>query len=163
MPLFIGFATCQEAAMALDASQLLGSPQLAGVKVSPRGLTKSTALGSAGLGVGGLLGGAISATAGAKAGRRQAETGSDTPKFGRVAYLAVTQEELALIKLTGLATFKLDEVIARVPRSDVASAEIGRSLAPSLTITFGSGGSWQLEVARVSKKDAEAVVHALGG
>ena len=54
--------------MALDASQLLGSPQLAGVKVSPRGLAKGTALGSAGIGVGGLLGGAISATAGRKRG-----------------------------------------------------------------------------------------------
>ena len=149
--------------MALDASQVLGSPQLAGVKVSPRGLAKSTALGSAGLGVGGILGGAISATAGAKAGRRQAEMASETPKFGRVAYLAVTAEEVALIKLTGLATFKLDQVIERVPRSDVASAELGRSIAPSLTITFGNRGSWQLEVARIAKKDAEAVVRALGG
>jgi hypothetical protein len=149
--------------MVLDASQLLGSPQLAGVKVSPRGFTKSTAAGSAGIGVGGILGGAISAAAGAKAGKRQAQMASETPKFGRVAYLAVTEEELALIKLTGLATFKLDQVIERVPRSDVTSAELGRSIAPSLTITFGNRGSWQLEVARVAKKDAEAVVHALGG
>jgi hypothetical protein len=149
--------------MALDASQLLGSPQLAGVKVSPRGFTKSTAAGSAGIGVGGILGGAISATAGTKAGRRQAQMTSATPNFGRVAYLAVTEEELALIKLTGLATFKLDQVIERVPRSDVASAELGRSIAPALTITFDNRGSWQLEVARVAKKDAEAVVHALGG
>lgn len=149
--------------MALDASQVLGSPQLAGVKVSPRGFTKRTAAGSAGIGVGGILGGAISATAGATAGRRQAQMASETPNFGRVAYLAVTEDELALIKLTGLATFKLDQVIERVPRSDVASAELGRSIAPSLTITFGNRGSWQLEVARVAKKDAEAVVHALGG
>jgi len=148
--------------MALDASLMLGSPQLAGVKVSPRGFAKSTAAGSAGLGVGGILGGVISATAGARAGRRQAEMAAETPKFGRVAYLAVTAEELALIKLTGLSTFKLDQVIARVPRTDVASAELGRSLAPSLTITFGNRASWQLEVARIAKKDAEAVVHALG-
>ena len=149
--------------MALDASQLLGSPQLAGVKVSPRGLTKSTAFGSAGLGVGGLLGAAVSATAGGHAGRQQAGMAAETPKFGRVAYLAVTSEELALIKLTGAVTFKLDQVIVRAPRSEVASAELGRSLAPSLTITFGDGRSWQLEVARVSKKDAESVVRALGG
>jgi hypothetical protein len=149
--------------MALDASQLLGSPQLAGVKVSPKGFAKSAAAGSAGLGVGGLLGGVISATAGAKAERRQAQTAAATPSIGRVAYLAVTADELALIKLTGLATFKLDQVIVRVPRSEVASAELGRSLAPSLTITFGDRGSWQLEVARILKKDAEAVVHALSG
>lgn len=149
--------------MALDASQLLGSPQLAGVKVGPRGFAKSTAAGSAGIGVGGILGGAISGTAGARAGRRQAQMASETPSFGRVAYLAVTDDELALIRLTGLATFKLDQVIERVPRGEVASAELGRGIAPSMTITFGNRGSWQLEVARVAKKDAEAVVHALRG
>lgn len=149
--------------MALDASQVLGSPQLAGVKVSPKGFTKSVAAGSAGVGVGGLVGGAISATAGMKAQRRQAHLASETPKFGRVAYLAVTEHELALIKLTGRLTFKLDEVIERVPRSDVASAELGRAIAPSLTITFANRDSWQLEVPRVAKKDAQAVVHALGG
>jgi hypothetical protein len=128
--------------MALDASQLLGSQQLAGVKVSPKGFTKSVAAGSAGVGVGGLVGGAISATAGMKAERRQAQMASETPKFGRAAYLAVTGDELALIKLkSGLVSFKLDEVIERVPRSEVASAELGR----------------------VVKKHARAVVQVLGG
>jgi hypothetical protein len=149
--------------MALDASQILGSPQVAGVKVSPKGFTKSVAAGSAGVGVGGIVGGAISATAGMRADRRQAQLASETPKFGRVAYLAVTEDELALIKLKGLVTFTLDEVIERVPRSDVASAELGRGIAPSLTIRFGNRDSWQLEVPRVAKKDAQAVVHALGG
>jgi hypothetical protein len=98
-----------------------------------------------------------------KAERRQAQMASDTPTFGRVAYLAVTEDELALIKLTGVVTFKLDEVIERVPRSDVESAELGGGLASSLVITFGNRDSWQLEVPRPSKKDALAVVHALGG
>jgi hypothetical protein len=150
--------------MALDASQLLGSPQLAGVKVSPKGLTMSIATRNAGVGVGGALGAVIGSTASTRADRRQAKTGSETPDFGRVAYLAVTQEELALIKLkSGLATFKLDEVIERVPRGDVASAEIREGVAPSLTIRFGNGDSWRLEFGRVVKKDARAVVRALEG
>jgi hypothetical protein len=95
------------------------------------------------------------------AARRQGRVGSETPKFDRVAYLAVTEDELALIKLKGLVTFTLDEVIARVPRSDVASAELGSGIASSLTITFGDRDSWQLEVPRPSKKNAQAVVDAL--
>ena len=88
---------------------------------------------------------------------------SDTPKFGRAAYLAVTEQEVALIGLKGLVTFKLDEIIVRVPLGDVASAEIGRGVAPSLTITFSGDERWELEFGRVSKHDAQAVVLALGG
>jgi hypothetical protein len=151
--------------MALDASSVLGSPQLAGVKVNPRGAGRSKIAASAGLG-GGVVGAAIGAGAGMKAERKQAQiaSASETPNFGRLAYLAVTEGELALIKLkSGMVTVHLDEVIARVPRSDVASAELGGGVSPSLTITFGIGGSWQLEVPRPSKKHAQEVVHALGG
>jgi hypothetical protein len=150
--------------MALDASQVLGSPQLAGVKVNPRGAAKSKAAGPAGAAVGGIVGAVYGATAGMRAERQQMQVAAETPEFGRVAYLAVTQDELALIKLkSSLVTFTLDEVIVRIPRSDVASAELGRGIASSLTITFGNGDSWQLEVPRPSKKHAQAVVHALGG
>ena len=150
--------------MALDASDLLGSRQLAGAKVNPRGWARSKVAGSAGIGVGGLLGAAISATAGSKADQQQARMGSDTPDFGRVAYLAVTEGELALIKLkSGGLTFKVDEVLERVPRSNVKSVEMGGGLASSLLITFEDRDSWQLEVPRPAKKDARAVVTALGG
>jgi hypothetical protein len=99
-----------------------------------------------------------------KADRRQAQLTADTPDFGRVAYLAVTEDELALIKLkSGLVTFKLDEVIERVQRSDVASVQLGKGLASSLMITFSSRDAWQLEVPRPAKKDAQAVVRVLGG
>jgi hypothetical protein len=151
--------------MALDASSVLGSPQLAGVKVNPRGAGRSKIAASAALG-GGVVGAAIGAGAGMKAERKQAQiaSASETPNFGRLAYLAVTEDELALIRLkSGMVTVHLDEVIACVPRSDVASAELGGGVSPSLTITFGTGGSWQLEVPRPSKKHAQEVVHALGG
>ena len=151
--------------MALDASSVLGSPQLAGVKVNPRGAGTSKAAASAGLG-GGLLGAAVGAAAGMKAEQKQAATASasTTPTFGRLAYLAVTESELALIKLkSGMVSVRLDEVIVRVARSEVASAEMGGGVSPSLAIGFSDGGSWQLEVPRPSKKHAQEVVEALGG
>jgi hypothetical protein len=149
--------------MALDASQLLGSPQLAGVKVTPKGFTTSFALRMGGaVGVGGVLGGVIGSTASTQADRRQAKMGSEAPHFGGAAYLAVTDGELALIKLKSGLTYKLDEVIGRVPRGEVESAEIREGIAPSLTITFGNGGSWRLEFARVNKKGARGVIRALG-
>ncbi|MGB2874500.1 MAG: hypothetical protein WBB76_03400 [Gaiellaceae bacterium] len=104
----------------------------------------------------------ISATAGERAQQRQGQVVAETPDLGRVAYLAVTEDELALIKLKGLVTFTLDEVIARIPRSDVASTELGRGIPSSLTIRFDNGDSWQLEVPRASRKHAQAVVHVLG-
>jgi hypothetical protein len=152
--------------MALDASQVLGSPQLAGVKVNPRGAGRSRGASSVGVGVGGLVGGVISAAASTQADKRKAAYAgeSETPKFGRLAYLAVTEGELALIQLkSGMVTVHLGEVIARVPRGEVASAELGGGVSPSLEITFGGRGGWQLEVPRPSKKHAEEVVQALGG
>src|SRR4051812_44021728 len=50
----------------------------------------------------------------------------DVPDFGRVAYLAAGDSELALVK-TKTGAFKMkvtDEVLVRVPRSDIASSEL---------------------------------------
>jgi hypothetical protein len=138
--------------MAFDASSVLGSPQLAGVKVNPRGMAKRVA---------GNVGGRLPARI---VYGSSDQTTSQSPDFGRLAYLAVTASELALIKLkSGLMTSKLDEVIARVPRSDVASAELGSGMVTPLTIKFGDGDRWQLEVPPPNKKHAQDVVHALGG
>jgi hypothetical protein len=138
--------------MALDASQVLGSPQLAGVKVNPRGMSKRVAGGIAGQLPARIVYGA------------SGQTTSEAPDFGRLAYLAVTDSELALIKLkSGLVTVKLDEVIVRIPRSEVVSAELGSGLVTPLTLMFGNGDSWRLEVPPPNKKHAEAVVHVLGG
>ena len=73
------------------ASEILGSPQRAGVKVNPRGCGKR-----AGANVtvcnAGVVGAAISATAVGKANKEKAqfEAESQTPQFGRLAWLAVT-------------------------------------------------------------------------
>jgi hypothetical protein len=137
--------------MAFDASHIIGSPQLAGVTVLPRGMSMRQS----------------SATGGGLAARialgPTGETASDAPNFGRMAYLAVTDSELALVKVkTGRVTTKLDEVIVRIPCTDVASAELGSGVISPLTITFGDGDIWRLEVSRLNKKHAQAVVHALG-
>jgi hypothetical protein len=87
---------------------------------------------------------------------------SDTPKFGRLAFLAVTENELALIKLkSGVVRVFLDEVVERIPRTEVESAELGGGVAPPLTIIFSDGSSWELEVPRPSKAHAKSVVDVL--
>jgi hypothetical protein len=152
--------------MALDASSLLGSPQLAGVKVNPRGAGKSKAANFSGV-YAGVVGAGISAAAGMRAEQEQQQTaaGSEMPKFGRLAYLAVTEGEVALIDANaGSLTVRLGEIITRIPRSEVVSAQLdgGGIYSPPLTITFASGNSWQLEVPRPSKKHAKQVVQVLG-
>jgi hypothetical protein len=155
----------EESVMALDASELLGSPQLAGAKVNPRGTGKRRMAGGAGLG-GGLVGAALGAAASMRAEKQQATTAaaSETPDFSGIAYVAVTANDLALIKLVSkVVTVQLGEIIARVPRATVASAEVGGGVSPSLTIAFHDGGSWLLEVPRPFKKSAEGIVRALAG
>ena len=73
--------------MAFNASHIIGSPELVGVTVLPRGMSKRQA----------------SATGGSLPARialgPTGETASDVPNFGRMAYLAVTDSELALFDL----------------------------------------------------------------
>ena len=150
--------------MGLDASGLLGSPQIAGARVNPKGFAKKTITRSA-AGHAGLVGAAVTARAGYKAQEDQAGAAaeSETPKF-KLAYIALTADELALVKLkTSLVGTKLGEVMLRVPRSDVASVEMGGGFSSELTVTLQDGGSWLLEVPKVSKKDAEKLVSALNG
>jgi len=91
---------------------------------------------------------------------------SRTPDFGRLAWLAITERDLALIELKqdGLVGLRLDNVIERVARSDVASAELGRAgiYSPLFTLGFTDCNTWRLEVPLPSKKHAKQVVRALG-
>lgn len=153
--------------MAHDASELLGSPQLAGVKVNPRGMAKKTSANFSGM-YAGLIGAAISATAAGRANKQRAKivAESQTPNFGRLAYLAVTADELALIELKqkGMAGLELAEVLVRIPRSEIASAELGGGqtmFSPPVTITLAGGDRWELEVPRPSKQAAKELVAVL--
>jgi hypothetical protein len=144
-----------------EAAAALGAPELAGSLVNPKGMTKRVTASVAGGVAGGLVGGmaARAAVGDVYAG------GSDVPAFGRVGYLAVTEGEIALIKTkTGLMKMKVtDEVLARVPRSEIASVGWdGGMMLSHLTITFTDGGVWEFDVPKASKKTAEGVVKALG-
>ena len=139
--------------MAIDASGMLGSRQLAGVKVNRRGYAWNLARNQSGnLAADIVLGG-------------QPHPGrAETPPF-RLAYLAVTDSELALLKLRSrnVVMLRAAEVITRVPRSQLQTAELGPGYVAPLTITFANGDTWQLEIPPPSKSYARAVVRTLGG
>lgn len=150
--------------MAHDASAVIGSMQLAGSKVNPRGFGASVAATAHG---GNLVSDLITGGIFSKKakGQKAAAAVSTAPDFGRIGYLAVTADELALIKLdSGVVKTHLGEVLARVPRSEVASTEFASSamLASGLTITFANGDKWLLEAPRPCRKDAKAVLSELG-
>jgi hypothetical protein len=146
--------------MASDASEALGAPEVAGTFVSPKGLTKRmTGIAAAGA-VGGVVGGM------AAAGRSGAKGFEGAPPFGTIGYVAVSASEVAIVRAkTGLLKPKVgSEVVARAPRSEVASAELeGGALKAALRIGFADGGWWEFEVPKIYRKTAEQVVGALGG
>ncbi|HEY2507072.1 MAG TPA: hypothetical protein VGI58_11185 [Streptosporangiaceae bacterium] len=90
---------------------------------------------------------------------------ADTPNIGRVGLLALTENDLALVRVRqGFPGFKVArDVVARVPHSSIASAELGKStlLAPPLTITLTDGTMWNLEVLKVDTKRARKLLELL--
>ena len=82
------------------------------------------------------------------------------PDFGRVAYLAASADDIAIVKTkSGMLKVKVsDEVLARVPRSEIASAELdeGRLLS-HLKIVFGNGVAWEFDIPKANKKSAQAL------
>lgn len=87
------------------------------------------------------------------------------PDFGRVAYVAASADEIAIVKATsGMLKMKVSgEVLARVPRSEIASAELdeGRLLS-HLKVAFSNGTVWEFDVPKANKKSAQNLVRALG-
>ena len=149
--------------MAADASSALGAPQIAGAWVNRKGKGKRTMGAVAGAQIGGVVGAAVGA---GLRGKGSPQPSTETPEFGGFGFLAVSETDLVLVKgKQGLMGLKMtDEVVGKVPRSDVASIEIGPGrLVSPLTITFGNGGQWEVEVARASKGAAERVVAELSG
>jgi hypothetical protein len=145
-----------------DASSALGAPQVAGAWVTRRGKAKR----GMGTVAGAQIGGAVGAAAAAGiSGKGSPQPTPETPDFGAFAYLAVSATGLVLVRAKqGLTGLKMtNDVVARVPRRDVVSADLGRgTIASALMITFGDGGQWELEVARASKGAAEQVIAELG-
>ena len=152
--------------MAIDASELLGAPQIAGVKVMARGATMGRAFNQGGAAVGGLIGAAGGALASGKAAKKGAAGRAETPDFKGQALLALTDADVALIKLKqGAVSAKPTEVIARAPRDQVTEATIANGLVPKLSISFADGSAWTMDVPRVVKKqgDTNRIVELLTG
>lgn len=144
--------------MATDASAVLGAPQLAGGFVNPKGFARRVTASMAGGAIGGAIGSTIAGGTGSQ------EQG--VPDFGRVGYVAVTADEIALVKTkSGMLKMKLtDIVLAREPRSEITSAELKKgALVSALTITFSGGGEWKFDVPKANQRGAVEVVQALGG
>lgn len=148
--------------MGTDASAALGASEIAGTFVNPKGFTKKMTATVAGGQVAGAAGGAA---ANVLIGRSSGSA-SELPNFGRVGYVAVSATEVALVKTT-TGAFKMkisDEVLARVPRAQVASAQLDEGkLLSHLTIAFTNGAIWQFDIPRQGKNTAKSVVRALAG
>ncbi|WP_353109260.1 hypothetical protein [Gordonia sp. (in: high G+C Gram-positive bacteria)] len=135
--------------MATDASNLIGMPQLAAVRVMSKGsTTKMLTLGTLGIAM-------------AEHSGRQAK--NNTPAFGRVGLLAVTAHELVLVSMAGAITLKPKDVVARVPRSAVIAMEVGGGVASTrVVVLFADGTAWAVEVPKNTAKHARAVAAELG-
>jgi len=147
--------------MAIDVSQILGSPQLAATRVTPRGQAwrqvSRQSFSPLALLVAPLV-------ARVMMGPKPELGGAETPQFG-VAILAVTKDELVLVgHLAGSKVPTPTGVISRIPLLEVAKFDLqhARSSWP-LTITFRSGDTWRLEVPRFSKKAAKTVATVVAG
>jgi hypothetical protein len=151
--------------MALDASDSLASQQLGGTRVTKRGF--STGMGKSTFVGGPIAAGITRGILGRKSGKQKASAAeSSAPEFGTVGYLAVTADEVALlrvgVKKSGVGNV-LGDVVARVPRSQVASAdfESASMFGSGVIINFNDGQSWILEAPRQDRKKAEELVETL--
>lgn len=138
-------------------SMALGAPELAGTLVNPKGYAKKTVARVAGGQVAGLVG---STVAGLLSRGGQVP---DLPDFGRVGYVAVSASDIALIKTKlGWKMTPTDTVLARAPRSDLASAELDEGMRVShLRLRFADGQLWEFDIPRSDKKTARSVLATL--
>ena len=88
------------------------------------------------------------------------------PAFGRVGYVAVSADEIALVKTkSGLIKMKIsEEVLARKQRSLISSVVMDKgALKSTLRIQFADGAEWVFDVPKANHRGAVQVVEALGG
>jgi hypothetical protein len=163
----------------INTSDLLGTPQIAGVVVSPIGLFRkaesgggggSGVVGSAAIGV--LLADKLGGKRAAQQRARDAAVRNSTPDCGNYGYLAVTDAELALTSTTysNSSGLHLGDLVTRVPRATITHAELAGgwqhptlymfSAAP-LRITFTDGTAWAFEVNRFRRRRAKHLVRTL--
>ena len=125
--------------------------------VEPRGSIRAVVGKVAGREVLGAVGGALAGAA--------TQPGDRSPvQAGGIAFLAVFAEEIVVFrgKRGALKPKPTAEVIASVPRSAVASAQLDRKgMSAALTVTFTDEETWEFDLPRVHVKAAKDVVQAL--
>jgi hypothetical protein len=144
----------EEDSMATDASAVLAAPQVAGTFVNPKGFARQVTATVAG----GVVGSTVAAATAPKQG--------DVPSFGRVAFVAATSGEVAIIKTkSGMLKMKLtEEVLSRRSRMEIRSVELKRgALLSGLMIQFHDGSAWMFDVPKANQKSAIHFVEQLGG
>jgi hypothetical protein len=153
--------------LALDASAVLGKPEIAGAQVSPLGTYKAT--------IAKVRGGNVQLVEGALFWRRflrkklaaeQAEAAAaQTPTYGNRGYLALTADDLVLLGVDASVRVKLTEPLVTISRTQVASAAIGKAGVMlgslPLRITLTNGDEWVFEVPRVVRRKGKQIVAEL--
>lgn len=147
--------------MELDVSHELSSPQLAATKVCPRGQAWRQASQQAYNPLAMLV---APLAARIVFGRRPDRAPAQTPQFGQVAWLAITKDELALVRRRKSSKGRTFEALARVPMAEVRTFDLDHArLVWPLTITFRDGGTWRLETPPFTNKRASAVAAVVSG
>lgn len=116
---------------------------------------------AAAAGVGGLVGAAMGAGREKKGGAPEVDLGD------QMGFLNVAPTSITIFKTKrnpiGMKPKVTDEVIAEVPRSDIASSSLTKGkLISVFEFGFADGSGWAFDVARQHRKDAEQVAQALG-
>lgn len=136
----------------MDASQVLGAPQIAGLIVVPRGFGAAalrTASNEIGTGLANAVGASLNQAMLRSSRRKGQELGDlvfDTPRFTAYGLLALTAQELALT--TG-PRHRAIKVLARMPRSEIVFADrLGHGFPTTfpVVIAFRNDHAWYLEV-----------------
>lgn len=148
--------------MAYDASELLGSPQVAGARVMAKGFVSRHVANQLNV-VGGVAGAVLSSSATELVKHKQKieRPGADAPDIN-AGFLAATDGELALVAIkVGVVKSKLGDVVARVPRSKVASIEYGGGAMSKLTVIFTDETRWEFDVPKNGAKAAKEFADAI--
>ena len=160
----------EQAAGLLDAGETIEAV----AKVTPRGAAHEAILGGAGA-VGGAAAGAALAGAGAAIGAKAGESAGDAGRAERdeagldvgnatQVIFAVTDRRIVLFKKSAFG--KPKEVLAGLERAHVTSVVMGETslfgqTMPEIQLTLASGAEAGFGVAKIDRKDGEAVIAAL--
>lgn len=130
--------------MIKNGDEVAGSPLLGGVKVLGSGSGRAMASGAARVGFG-----------------RQRES---PLKPRQLAVVALTAEDFLLLNFKHGAIHPIaTAVLARIPRSEVAGAEVPKSLSMNrMTVAFSDGSLWNFEVTKPNAGKARAIADQLG-